>query len=125
MRRFDAPSTRRQVEDKRERQKQECQSERRRLDYLRQTLSEDPNEDHFVKNVQSSRERWENPGEYRSGITAGVRAWGKRPQPTEPSVQKPVKGILYDLENDVNVDVIQNEHDKFIELAKISNSERR
>jgi hypothetical protein len=99
---------------KREKWKNACLSELRRIKFLRQKLKDDEDEKKLVIDVEKSRKEWETSTEYREGI-ALVRKWKNRHDDPETSENKddmlgnePQSVIeKYTPERDVNVPIIQ------------------
>ncbi|KAH6651973.1 hypothetical protein BKA67DRAFT_660747 [Truncatella angustata] len=94
----------------RERWKSDCQSELRRIDFLRQKLEEDIGGDsHLVKEVEKSGKTWRASTEFKDGIK-NVRAWKKIDSKSQPNAENlyDVKDVdwmssKYESEKDINV----------------------
>jgi hypothetical protein len=94
----------------------ECQSELRRIDFLRRILRDDEDEKHLVEKIEESRKSWENSPVYRSNIE-NVKKWRRDRNTTKYKAQDktyedPDRTIArqdYKPEEDVNVPFIQFE----------------
>ncbi|KAK9414711.1 hypothetical protein SUNI508_10994 [Seiridium unicorne] len=94
--------------DKRERWKSDCQSELRRIDFLRQKLLEDKEESHLIYKVEESHKAWKQCKDYQENIES-VRAWRsareKLNEDARPLYQPAnnVAATTYKSEKDINV----------------------
>ncbi|KAI8631550.1 hypothetical protein F5Y19DRAFT_473222 [Xylariaceae sp. FL1651] len=91
----------------------DCESELRRIAFLRKTLSEDEHDRHLVWKVENSGKEWQKCKEYRDNIDK-VRKWRK--DCGKPSIlPAPVENMItesYIPEKDVSVPIIQFERDE-------------
>lgn len=104
-------------ERKREAWESECQSELRRIDFLRSTLAKNDNEKHLVEKIEESRKAWRHSPAYRNNITK-VQKWRKKNHPETETHGGKDEGdeesecIVtkdYEIEKDVNVPFVQFE----------------
>lgn len=113
---LDADKAETQTTEQRQRWKLDCESELRRIDFLRSRLEEDGDEGHLVKCIRESRQYWKDSPEYAKGIRLVELNWKNRPR------RDNIKKIDYEskyqqqneyrLERDVNVPIIQFENGK-------------
>ncbi|KAI1771434.1 hypothetical protein F4818DRAFT_454561 [Hypoxylon cercidicola] len=106
----DLEQARRLVLEKREVWKTNCDSELRRINFLRKTLAQDPDDKHLVEQITKSSAIWRSSESYTTNI-GKVRVWRERQgkgstRPTDVEIEDTG---YYELEKDVNVSIIQFE----------------
>lgn len=102
-----------QAREQRKRWKLDCESELRRISFLRSRLESDDDDKHLVKCIEESRCYWKGSDMYKTGIES-VKRWKDRPRGHNIKRPEFVKANLhqegYRLERDVNVPIIQFEN---------------
>lgn len=96
---------------KRSQWQKDCDNEIRRINFLRQTLKQDEEDNHLVKSIERSVMAWRNSGEYRDNIK-DVQQWrtskglenGHAPESNQRTTTD--KGE-YDPEKDISAPIIQ------------------
>ncbi|KAI0024073.1 hypothetical protein F4780DRAFT_769011 [Xylariomycetidae sp. FL0641] len=100
------------VEEKRAAWEANCDSELRRIDFLRKTISNDNRDHHLVSTIVESSKSWRNSATYKNNI-ARVHEWRKSKGKQRGDTLPPYKGIqqpkTYDAEKDISVPIIQFE----------------
>ncbi|KAI0127629.1 hypothetical protein BJ170DRAFT_381106 [Xylariales sp. AK1849] len=103
--------------EKRQRWMADCQSELRRIDFLRDKVSEDKEDSHLVDKVKESGRGWKQSKEYRENIE-DVKAWrtakGKLNEDSRKCYEpaKHTSRTAYESEKDVNVPFMEFENSK-------------
>lgn len=102
-----------QAREQRERWKFDCESELRRISFLRARLETDHDDKHLVECIKKSRHDWEGSAMYKTGIES-VKRWKDRPRGHSVKRLEYVKANSrqqgYRLERDINVPIIQFEN---------------
>lgn len=102
-----------QAREQRKRWKLDCESELRRISFLRSRLESDDDDKHFVKCIEESQRYWKGSAMYKTGIES-VKRWKDRPR--GHNIRRPEFGKAnlhqegYRLERDVNVPIIEFEN---------------
>ncbi|KAI0126573.1 hypothetical protein BJ170DRAFT_684158 [Xylariales sp. AK1849] len=115
-----------EVNKKRVQWESDCKSALRRIDFLRYTLSMDPNEQHLITKIDESREKWRHCEEYTRNI-AMVGIWrtnilGKPPRNQEvPSSAGTAERTPYTPEKDTNVGIVHFEGNQISKSAEVVN----
>lgn len=90
--------------------KSNCESELRRIDFLRKTLARDEDDKHLVEQLEKSLASWRSSTSYKGNIKA-VRDWRERQgknKSRSADVEINIKDIgIYEPEKHVNIPIIQ------------------